>query len=95
MAKMREQAKHRTVTLEEVLMHQPHHAMNEARGKLETARNLLQPTMPLIVPGHPFGETLQEWRTDVPVDCGEPWERKAIEAAVTRGPHLMAGQRML
>jgi hypothetical protein len=88
MEKMREQAKQRTVTLGEVLMHQPQ-AMNEAKGKPETARSLLQP-MPLIVLGHPFGETLQEWKTGVPVDCGEPWERRAIEAAVTRGPHPTA-----
>jgi hypothetical protein len=88
MAKMRQQAKQRTVPLGEVLMHQPH-AMNEARGKPETARSLLQP-MPLIVLGHPFGETLQEWRTGVPVDCGDPWKREAIEAAVMRGPHPTA-----
>jgi hypothetical protein len=46
--------------------------------------------MPLIVLGYPFGKTLQEWKTGVAVDCGEPWKREAIEAAVTRGPHLIA-----
>jgi hypothetical protein len=69
-------------------MHQPH-AMNEARGKPKLARSLLQP-MPLIVLGHPFGETLQEWQTGVPVDCGKPWQREAIDAAVKRGPHPTA-----
>ena len=69
-------------------MHQPH-AMNEARGKPQLARSLLQP-MPLIVLGHPFGETLQEWQTGVPVDCGKPWGREAIDAAVKRGPHPTA-----
>jgi hypothetical protein len=46
--------------------------------------------MPLIVLEHPFGKTLQEWKTGLPIDCGEPWERKAIKAAVTRGPHPTA-----
>jgi hypothetical protein len=69
-------------------MHQPH-AMNKARGKTQLARSLLQP-MPLVVLGHPFAETLQQWQTGVPVDCGKPWGRKAIDAAVKKGPHLMA-----
>ena len=43
--------------------------------------------MPQIVLGHPFGETLQEWQTGVPIDCGKPWEREAIDAGVKRGPH--------
>jgi hypothetical protein len=46
--------------------------------------------MPLIVLGHSFGETLQEWQTGVPVDCGKPWQREAIDAAVKRGPHPTA-----
>jgi hypothetical protein len=46
--------------------------------------------MPLIVLGHPFGETLEEWQSGVPVDCGETWARMAIEAAVARGPHPTA-----
>jgi hypothetical protein len=49
-------------------MHQPN-AMNEAQGKQDKARSLLQP-MPLIMLGHPFGETLEEWQCGVPVDCG-------------------------
>ena len=88
MAKMKEQSKQRTVSLQEVLMHQPN-AMNEARGKQDTARSLLQP-MPLIILGHPFGKTLEEWRTGVPVNCGEAWDREAIDAAVARGPHPTA-----
>jgi hypothetical protein len=59
MAKMRQESKQRTVSLQEVLMHQPN-AMKEARGKQDTARSLLQPT-PLKMLGHPFGETLEEW----------------------------------
>lgn len=79
MAQMNAQAKQRPVALEEVLMHQPN-AMSAARGE-QTARSLLQP-MPLIVLGHPFGETLEEWRQGVPVDCGESWTQEAIYAAV-------------
>jgi hypothetical protein len=88
MAKMRKEAKQRTVSLQEVLMHQPN-AMNEARGKPDTARSLLQP-MPLIVLRHPFGETLEEWRTGVLVNCGETWEMETIKAAVKRGLHQAA-----
>jgi hypothetical protein len=85
MAKMRQESKQRTVLLQEVPIHQPS-AMHEARGKQDTARSLLQPT-PLIMLGHPFGETLEEWESGVPVDCGETWKKEAIETAVTRGPH--------
>ncbi len=88
MTKMRQESKHRTVSLQEVLMHQPH-AMNEAQGKQDKARSLLQP-MPLIMLGHPFGETLEEWQRGVPVDCGETWKKEAIKAAVAWGPHLTA-----
>jgi hypothetical protein len=69
-------------------MHQPN-AMNKARGKQDKARSLLQP-MPLIMLGHPFGETLEEWQSGVPVDCGETWKKEAIEAAVIQGPHPTA-----
>jgi hypothetical protein len=69
-------------------MHQPN-AMKEARGKPDNARSLLQP-MPLIMLGHPFGGTLEEWESGVPVDCGETWKKETIKAAVTRGPHPTA-----
>jgi hypothetical protein len=88
MAKMRQESKQRTVSLQEVLMHQPN-AMKEARGKPDNARSLLQP-MPLIMLGHPFGGTLEEWESGVPVDCGETWKKETIKAAVTRGPHPTA-----
>jgi hypothetical protein len=77
MAKMKAQAKQQPVELAEVLMHQPN-AMSAAKGE---QTSLLQP-MPLIVLGHPFGETLNEWRQGVPVDCGESWNNEAINAAV-------------
>jgi hypothetical protein len=63
--------------------------MKKARGKKTRAASMLQPT-PLVVLGHPFGKTLQQWRTGVPVDCGVAWSVKAINAAVARGPHITA-----
>jgi len=39
---------------------------------------------------HPFAKTLQKWETGVPVDCGDPWEWKTIEAAIEQGPHKSA-----
>jgi hypothetical protein len=73
--------------LKEVLM-TSEHKMKKARGKKTKATSLLQP-MPLVVLGHPFGKTLQQWRTGVPMDCGAAWS-EAINAAVVRGPHIMA-----
>jgi hypothetical protein len=63
------------------------HEMKDARGKHTKATSLLQPT-PLVVLGHPFGKTLEKWRTGVPVDCGAAWSQEAIQAAVNRGPHI-------
>jgi hypothetical protein len=63
--------------------------MKKARGKKTKATSLLQPT-PLVVLGHPFGKTLEQWRTGVPVDCGAAWSLEAINAAVARGPHITA-----
>jgi hypothetical protein len=39
---------------------------------------------------HPFAETLKDWETGVPVDCGAPWEWETIEAAVDKGAHKSA-----
>jgi hypothetical protein len=39
---------------------------------------------------HPFVETLWEWETGVPVDCGKPWSWETIEAAVEKGAHKSA-----
>jgi hypothetical protein len=39
---------------------------------------------------HPFTETLKEWETGEPVDCGEEWVWETVEAAVANGPHKSA-----
>ena len=39
---------------------------------------------------HPFVETLKEWETGVPVDCGEAWDWDTVEAAVAQGAHRSA-----
>jgi hypothetical protein len=39
---------------------------------------------------HPFAETLSEWETGVPVDCGAPWGWDTIVAAVEKGAHKSA-----
>jgi hypothetical protein len=39
---------------------------------------------------HPFAETLKQWETGVPVDCGKPWAWDVIEAAVAKGAHKSA-----
>jgi hypothetical protein len=39
---------------------------------------------------HPFAETLKEWETGVPVDCGAPWDWETIIAAVDKGAHKLA-----
>jgi hypothetical protein len=75
--------------MEEVLMTSKHE-MKDARGKQTKATSLLQPTPLGVVLGHPFGKTLQKWRTGVPVDCGKPWSQEAIQAAIARGPHKTA-----
>jgi hypothetical protein len=43
-----------------------------------------------VVDVHPFYETLHQWETGVPVDCGEPWAWETIEAAVAQGAHQSA-----
>jgi hypothetical protein len=57
--------------------------MVQAQGK-----RLMAPTA--RVDFHPFSETLREWETGVPVDCGEPWTWETIEAAVEKGAHKSA-----
>jgi hypothetical protein len=57
--------------------------MVQAQGK-----RLMAPTA--LVDFHPFAETLREWETGVPVDCGDPWEWATIEAAVQKGAHSSA-----
>jgi hypothetical protein len=57
--------------------------MAQAQGK-----RLMAPTA--FVDFHPFAETLREWETGVPVDCGDPWAWTTIEAAVEKGAHSSA-----
>ena len=57
--------------------------MVQAQGKC-----LMAPTA--FVDFHPFTETLREWETGVPVDCGAPWDWATIEAAVDKGAHSSA-----
>jgi hypothetical protein len=57
--------------------------MAQAQGK-----KLMSPAA--CVSFHPFAETLKEWETGVPVDCGEPWKWETIEAAVNKGAHKSA-----
>ena len=35
---------------------------------------------------HPFIATLERWSTGVPVECGHPWTKMALQAAVTERP---------
>lgn len=40
---------------------------------------------------HPAAPLLEYWaKNGCPVDCGEPWTREVIEAAIKRGPHASA-----
>jgi hypothetical protein len=39
---------------------------------------------------HPFAAHLKDWEKGVPVECGAPWSREAIELAVERGAHPTA-----
>jgi hypothetical protein len=39
---------------------------------------------------HPFAETLKDWETRVPVDCGAPWGWETVVAAVEKGAHKSA-----
>jgi hypothetical protein len=57
--------------------------MFEAQGK-----KLMSPSA--CVSFHPFAETLAEWETGVPVDCGAPWAWETITAAVEKGAHKSA-----
>jgi hypothetical protein len=57
--------------------------MFEAQGK-----RLMSPAA--CVSFHPFAETLSEWETGVPVDCGAPWAWETIVAAVEKGAHKSA-----
>jgi hypothetical protein len=50
---------------------------------------LMKPTGVALL--HPFSSNLQEWREKgVPVDCGDPWSRQAIEESIKRGNHVSA-----
>jgi len=43
------------------------------------------------IKNHPAYKTLLKYATaGCPVDCGPPWTREHLEAAVNRGPHLSA-----
>jgi hypothetical protein len=57
--------------------------MVQAQGK-----QLMTPSA--CVDFHPFADTLREWETGVPVDCGKPWAWDTIEAAVEKGAHKSA-----
>jgi hypothetical protein len=57
--------------------------MVQAQGK-----RLMAPAV--CVNFHPFADTLREWEVGVPVDCGEPWAWKTVEAAVEKGAHKSA-----
>jgi hypothetical protein len=61
-----------------------HGPMFEAQGK----KKLMSPAA--CVSFHPFAETLSEWETGVPVDCGAPWEWDTVVAAVEKGAHKSA-----
>lgn len=39
---------------------------------------------------HPFAPKLHEWERGVPVDCGQPWTKEAINLALEKGPHRSA-----
>ncbi len=39
---------------------------------------------------HGFYDTLREWESGVPVDCGADWSREAIDLAIQKGPHRSA-----
>ena len=41
---------------------------------------------------HPAGNILKQYEQGCPVDCGKPWTRQHIEAALKRGPHISAKQ---
>jgi hypothetical protein len=57
--------------------------MAQAQGK-----RLMAPSA--RVDFHPFAETLHDWETGVPVDCGDPWTWETIETAVEKGAHKSA-----
>ena len=59
--------------------------MEEARGKL----SLMRPSGSSLC--HPLAATLSRWSQDgVEVDCGVPWERTSLDAAILKGPHSSA-----
>eukprot|EP00978_Attheya_sp_CCMP212_P021268 scaffold61955_cov34-Attheya_sp.AAC.1 len=61
----------------------------EARIGKSKMRGLMWPTGPACQ--HPAFPLLQEYATrGCPVDCGAPWTRQQIEAALERGPHKLA-----
>ena len=49
---------------------------------------LMQPLH--LVHTHSFYDTLREWESGVPVDCGPDWSREAIDLAIQKGPHRSA-----
>jgi hypothetical protein len=67
----------------------PSHQSGPAFGPRRQAQGkLMSPSA--CVDFHPFVETLEEWETGVPVDCGEAWEWATVEAAVAQGAHKSA-----
>jgi hypothetical protein len=57
--------------------------MVQAQGK-----RLMAPSVCVNV--HPFLDTLREWETGFPVDCGPAWDWGAVEAVVAKGVHKSA-----
>jgi hypothetical protein len=61
----------------------------EGEEKEVDRRSLLKP-MFLMSVLHPFAVHLKDWEKGVPVNCGSPWTREAIDIAVARGAHPTA-----
>jgi hypothetical protein len=61
----------------------------EGEEKKVDRRSLLKP-MFLMSVLHPFAVHLKDWEKGVPVNCGSPWTREAIDTAVARGAHPTA-----
>jgi hypothetical protein len=52
-------------------------------------RSLMRPRA-WVAEHYPFGATLKEWESGVPVNCGLGWNWEAILEVVQRGPHVSA-----
>ena len=61
--------------------------VRQAQGKTHNVRLMLPSA---CVDFHAFAETLGEWETGVPVDCGAEWSWDTVVAAVEQGAHKSA-----